>query len=75
MPAINRCNVWFAVAALLGLSTVARADDEIQVYNGEIAEVGKWTAQHHLNYAIKGRTQPEFPGGFPVARLTPIVPP
>ena len=42
----------------------ARADDEIQVYNGEIAEVGQWTAQHHFNYAIQGRKEPEFPGGL-----------
>ena len=42
----------------------ARADDEIQVYTGEITEVGKWTAQHHFNYAIQGRTEPDFPGGL-----------
>jgi hypothetical protein len=42
----------------------AYADDEIQVYTGEIAEVGKWTGQHHFNYAIVGRKQPEFPGGL-----------
>src|SRR5262245_18272112 len=46
------------------LTTGARADDEIQVYNAEIADVGKWTAQHHLNYAIQGRRDPEFPGGL-----------
>ena len=49
------------MAAALGLSVVARADDEIQVYTGEIADVGKWTAQHHLNYAIQGRKEPDFP--------------
>jgi hypothetical protein len=38
--------------------------DEIQVYNAEIAEVGQWTYQQHLNYAAIGQTQPEFPGGF-----------
>src|SRR4051812_45508141 len=30
----------------------ARAVDEIQVYNAEIAKVGEWTVQQHLNYAI-----------------------
>ena len=45
-------------------ATAARADDEIQVYTGEIVDVGKWTAQHHFNYAIKGRTEPDFPGGL-----------
>jgi hypothetical protein len=38
--------------------------DEIQVYNAEIAEVGQWTLQQHLNYAISGRKWPDFPGGM-----------
>jgi hypothetical protein len=38
--------------------------DEIQVYNAEIADVGQWTVEQHLNYAGVGQTQPEFPGGF-----------
>jgi len=38
--------------------------DEIQVYNAEIADVGQWTIEQHLNYAAVGQTQPEFPGGF-----------
>jgi len=38
--------------------------DEIQVYNAEIAEVGQWTYEQHFNYAWRGQTQPEFPGGF-----------
>ena len=42
----------------------ARALDEIQVYNAEIAEVGQWTIQQHLNYTFLGRTQPDFPGGL-----------
>jgi len=42
----------------------ARAVDEIQVYNAEIADVGQWTLQQHLNYAIKGRREPDFPGGL-----------
>jgi|SRR5579871_549977 len=42
----------------------ARAVDEIQVYNAEIADVGQWTLQQHLNYAIDGRKQPDFPGGL-----------
>src|SRR5262249_6796323 len=52
------------IALLLATTAGVRADDEIQVYNGEIADVGKWTGQHHFNYAIVGRTQPEFPGGL-----------
>jgi hypothetical protein len=42
----------------------ALAVDEIQVYNAEIAEVGQWTLQQHLNYTWQGLTQPEFPGGL-----------
>src|SRR6516164_2857544 len=37
--------------------------DEIQVYNAQIAAVGQWTCQQHLNYAV-GQTVPEVPGGF-----------
>jgi hypothetical protein len=42
----------------------AHAVDEIQVYNGDINEVGQFSVQQHLNYAITGRTQPDFPGGL-----------
>jgi hypothetical protein len=38
--------------------------DEIQVYNAEIAGVGQWTYQQHLNYAAIGQNQPEVSGGF-----------
>jgi hypothetical protein len=38
--------------------------DEIQVYNAQIADVGQWTIQQHLNYAFVGQSQPEVPGGF-----------
>lgn len=38
--------------------------DEIQVYNAEIAAVGQWTYEQHLNYAAIGQTQPVVQGGF-----------
>jgi len=38
--------------------------DEIQVYNAEIAEVGQWTYEQHLNYAAVGQTMPPFPAAF-----------
>ena len=38
--------------------------DEIQVYNAEIAAIGQWTYEQHLNYAGIGQTVPEVPGGF-----------
>ncbi len=56
-------------AALLAIASppalaADQVHDEIQVYNAEIAEVGQWTYQQHLNYAAVGQTQPEVPGGF-----------
>jgi len=52
-------------AILLTASTIsARANDEIQVYNAEIAKIGQWTFQLHNNYAFIGRKEPDFPGGL-----------
>jgi hypothetical protein len=51
-------------AAALLAPGPARAVDEIQVYNAEIAEVGQFTIQHHFNYAFIGRKEPDFPGGL-----------
>jgi hypothetical protein len=42
----------------------AYAVDEIQLYNAEIAEIGQWTVEQHLNYTFNGRREPDFPGGF-----------
>jgi hypothetical protein len=54
------------VLAVMSLPVLAadQVHDEIQVYNAEIAEVGQWTYQQHLNFAAVGQRQPEFPGGF-----------
>lgn len=49
---------------LMFVPATAEAFDEIQVYNAEIAEVGQWTIQQHLNYAFKAPSEPDFPGGF-----------
>jgi hypothetical protein len=59
----------FAVALSFALTPGAalaadQVHDEIQVYNADIAEVGQWTYQQHLNFAAIGQTAPEFPGGF-----------
>jgi hypothetical protein len=62
----------FAVASVVAVSLVTalpafavdQVHDEIQVYNAEIAAVGQWTYEQHVNYAAVGQTQPEFPGGF-----------
>jgi len=53
----------FTVATAPALA-VDQVHDEIQVYNAEIAAVGQWTYEQHLNYAAVGQTQPEVPGGF-----------
>ncbi len=34
-------------------------------YDAEIGEVGRFTAERHLNYTFLGSKQPAFPGGFP----------
>jgi len=62
---------WLLAALALILAATVRSalavdqvHDEIQVYNAEIASVGQWTYEQHLNYAGVGQAQPEFPGGF-----------
>ncbi|MGA2895555.1 MAG: hypothetical protein ABSE22_22055 [Xanthobacteraceae bacterium] len=59
-----RATVWLVVLISLCASVSAWAVDEIQVYNADIAEVGQWTIEQHLNYTWVGRTQPDFPGGL-----------
>src|SRR5215831_8099694 len=54
----------FLFAAILLTASPARAVDEIQVYNAEIAKVGQWTFHLHNNYAFIGRKEPDFPGGL-----------
>lgn len=51
--------------ALAAHTDAARAVDEIQVYNAEIAEIGQFTVEQHVNYTFLGSRQPAFPGGFP----------
>ena len=50
--------------AAASLVRPAHAVDEIQVYNAEIAKVGQWTIQQHLNYTLQGHKVPDFPGGL-----------
>jgi hypothetical protein len=57
-----------SAAVCVGLAALpqqARATDEIQLYNAEIADVGQFTVQQHLNYTFLGHKEPDFPGGFP----------
>lgn len=45
-------------------SVEAAAVDEIQVYNAEIAPVGRFSVAQHLNYVFQGSTAADFPGGI-----------
>jgi hypothetical protein len=62
-----RAAVRFAAGATILLGTIRpglatdQVHDEIQVYNAEIADVGQWTLEQHLNYAAVGQTQPGIP--------------
>jgi hypothetical protein len=58
-----RC-FYVAATVIMASALSARAADEIQVYNAEIAKVGQWTFQLHNNYAFIGRKEPDFPGGL-----------
>ena len=46
------------------LGQPAKAVDEIQVYNANIAAPGQFTIQQHLNYIPLGVKEPPFPGGL-----------
>jgi hypothetical protein len=65
-PKLGRaCSFILSCAAAFGLPpNDVRAADEIQVYNAEIAEVGQWTIEEHLNYVARGQMQADFPGGL-----------
>jgi hypothetical protein len=61
---VPRCCFYVAATLFVASTLSARAADEIQVYNAEIAKVGQWTFQLHNNYAFIGRKEPDFPGGL-----------
>ena len=66
-PGLARGCALFGLGVLAALALAprqARAVDEIQLYNAEIADLGQWTIQHHFNYAFSGRKEPDFPGGL-----------
>lgn len=67
-PAISTRTLALAGALLLTSVHVARAIDEIQVYNAGIAAPGQLTIQQHLNYVAIGQKDPPFPGGIPSNR-------
>ena len=64
MTGVYRNSVLSAIILLASSAMSAHAVDEIQVYNAEIAKVGQWTLQMHMNYAINGRKEPDFAGSL-----------
>ena len=60
--------VWRNLAIVVVFVMLARSafaqTDEIQVYNGEIDEVGQASLTLHNNYTPIGRKEAEFPGGI-----------
>jgi hypothetical protein len=56
---------WLVTAMSVAFfSQPAKAVDEIQVYNANIAAPGQFTIQQHLNYIGQGLKDPPFPGGL-----------
>jgi hypothetical protein len=53
-----------AVALALVPKAAFAQTDEIQVYDAEIEEVGKFNVEVHTNFTPIGRTAPAFPGGI-----------
>jgi hypothetical protein len=59
------CTLATIVAALVVIPAMAFAQtDEIQVYDGAIAEVGVFNLTWHNNFTPKGVKTPAFPGGL-----------
>jgi hypothetical protein len=64
---LRACSVAAVTIVMLapnGAGAVDQVHDEIQVYNADIAAVGQWTYEQHLDYVAVGQTKPEVPGGF-----------
>lgn len=53
-----------SIVPTLPAQAVFAQTDEIQVYNGEIDEVGQASLTLHNNYTPIGRKEAEFPGGI-----------
>jgi hypothetical protein len=55
---------FMAVALALAPKPSKAQTDEIQVYDAEIEEHGKWNVMLHSNFTPIGRTAPDFPGAI-----------
>jgi hypothetical protein len=56
--------VFLAIALALVPKAALAQTDEIQVYDAEIEEVGKFNVEVHNNFTPIGRKTPAFPGGI-----------
>lgn len=54
---------WIAIAFAATPVSIIAQTDEIQVYDANIAEVGKFNLMLHNNFTPDGRRTPVFPGG------------
>ena len=59
-----RVLVMISVVLVASAGKSAAQTDEIQVYDAEIEELGKFNVMVHSNFAPIGRTKPDFPGGI-----------
>ena len=59
-----RVLVMMAVVLVASAGKAVAQTDEIQVYDAEIEELGKFNVMVHSNFAPIGRTMPDFPGGI-----------
>lgn len=64
-----------ALVVLVAVPSLAFAQaDEIQVYDGGLADKGKFNLTLHNNFTPKGMATPAFPGGFATDKLLNGVP-
>jgi hypothetical protein len=68
-PVISICampvRLWWIAIALAATPAITFAQtDEIQVYDGAIAEKGKFNLMLHNNFTPDGSKEPAFPGGL-----------
>src|SRR3984957_13597314 len=60
--AINASLCWVIVASMTAPVMISAQTDEIQVYDANIAEQGKFNLMVHDNFTPDGRKTPAFPG-------------
>jgi hypothetical protein len=59
---VGFCHILVAIVFLASPVLALAQTDEIQVYDANIAEVGKFNLMVHDNFTPSGRTTPAFPG-------------